>query len=179
MKREGMTEGERADRNPDAGALGGAVNDVLGHANRKMGSLTPPGKDEPAGITPPYPFAKYGEQLPRNQNTARLSGRLNPDAQRLLPGINILPPQTACFSNFQSAPEGSLHLPGLGAYAFSSAHIHPDFSGFASPAVNDDIALLRLATPLPAGLIFPGLGGTTSEDDVLTLARFGPSGYGS
>ncbi len=40
----------------------------------------------------------------------------------------------------------------------SQASTPPAYTGFANPAVNDDLALLHLATSLPAGLGYPGLG---------------------
>ncbi len=73
---------------------------------------------------------------------------------------------------------GTFHLPGYGSFAVAEAFIHPDFTGFASPSVNDDLALLRLAVPLPAELVYPGLG-TTGVGNTIVLVGFGRSGYGS
>lgn len=73
----------------------------------------------------------------------------------------------------------SLHLPGYGVYGFTEAIVHPDFTGFGSPSVHDDLALLRLADPLPDHLPYPGFGGEMEVGQVLTLAGFGRSGYGS
>jgi hypothetical protein len=52
-------------------------------------------------------------------------------------------------------------------------------AGFAKPAVNDDLALLHLSTPLPAGMGFPTLGSGAGLGEVITLVGFGRSGYGS
>jgi secreted trypsin-like serine protease len=73
---------------------------------------------------------------------------------------------------------GSFHLPGFGVFGVAQAFTHPDFTGFANPSVNDDLALLYLATPLPAGLTYPGLG-AAGAGSLVTLVGFGRSGYGS
>jgi hypothetical protein len=45
--------------------------------------------------------------------------------------------------------------------------------------VNDDLALLHLTVPLPAGMGFPTPGNGAGIGDVITLVGFGRSGYGS
>jgi hypothetical protein len=72
----------------------------------------------------------------------------------------------------------SFHIPDRGMFAVTEAFIHPGFTGFGNPSVNDDLALLRLATPLPGGLAYPGLR-TASVGDLVTLVGFGRSGFGS
>jgi hypothetical protein len=73
---------------------------------------------------------------------------------------------------------GRLYLPGNGNYAVTSTYTHPSFTGFANPTIYHDLALLYLASPLPAGMIYPTLGGM-AVGDALTLVGFGRSGYGS
>jgi hypothetical protein len=73
----------------------------------------------------------------------------------------------------------TLHLPGIGAFGIAEAFTLLSFSGFANPSVNDDLALLRLAAPLPLGLGYPTLGKGAGIGDVITLVGFGRSGYGS
>ena len=73
---------------------------------------------------------------------------------------------------------GTFHLPGYGSFAVGQAYTHPSFTGFANPSVNDDLALLRLAVPLPGNMGFPTLG-AAGIGDVITLVGFGRSGYGS
>jgi hypothetical protein len=72
----------------------------------------------------------------------------------------------------------TLHLPGIGAYGVPEAFTLLSFSGFANPSVNDDLALLRLAAPLPLGMGYPSLGKGAGIGDVITLVGFGRSGYG-
>ena len=36
--------------------------------------------------------------------------------------------------------------------AASNLYVHPDFTGFANPSVNDDVAVIELSSPLPAGV---------------------------
>ena len=73
----------------------------------------------------------------------------------------------------------SYHLPGLGSYAVDQVHVLSSFSGFANPAVNDDLALLHLSTPMSSSLHFPSsiLGGSAGME--ITLVGFGRSGFGS
>lgn len=74
----------------------------------------------------------------------------------------------------------NFHLPGFGAYAAGGMITHPLFSGFGNPTIFHDIALLRFDDPLPAGLALPMLGGSAlAAGDLITLAGFGRSGYGS
>ncbi|MCX6872874.1 MAG: trypsin-like serine protease [Verrucomicrobia bacterium] len=73
---------------------------------------------------------------------------------------------------------GTFHLPGYGSFGVARAYTPPSFTGFANPSVNDDLALLHLAVPLPVGMSFPTLG-AAGIGDVITLVGFGRSGYGS
>ncbi|VGO21999.1 PEP-CTERM sorting domain-containing protein [Pontiella sulfatireligans] len=70
------------------------------------------------------------------------------------------------------------HLPRFGSYMASSFSIHPDFSGFGNPSIENDLSLIYFDDPLPE-LVFPSLGGGVSLGDVGTLVGFGRSGYGS
>jgi len=72
-----------------------------------------------------------------------------------------------------------LYLSGMGSYSVAQAFTVSSYSGFANPSVNDDLALLRLANPLPLGMGYPTLGKGASIGDVITLVGFGRSGYGS
>lgn len=72
----------------------------------------------------------------------------------------------------------SFQLPGIGAFAVAEAWTHPDFSGFFRPALNDDLALLRLASPAPAGLPLPAFGPPLGDGEEVLLVGFGRSGYG-
>ena len=74
---------------------------------------------------------------------------------------------------------GVFHLPGYGSFGVAQVFTNPGFTGFANPSVNDDLALLHLATPLPVGMGFPTLGSDAGIGDFVTLVGFGRSGYGS
>ncbi len=54
-----------------------------------------------------------------------------------------------------TAWSGAFHLPGYGAFAVTQAFTYSGFTGLGNPSVNDDLALLHLATPLPPGMGFP------------------------
>ena len=57
--------------------------------------------------------------------------------------------------------------------------MHPDFTGFNNPALNDDLAILTLRDDVPAGVpIYPLLPRAMQQGDVLTLVGYGRSGYG-
>lgn len=73
---------------------------------------------------------------------------------------------------------GILHLPGFGAFGIAESFVNPDYTGFANPAINDDLALFRLTTSLPAEMSFPVLG-SAAVNDTITLVGFGRSGYGN
>lgn len=74
----------------------------------------------------------------------------------------------------------NLHLPGFGIFAASGISTNPLFTGFGNPTIFHDLALLRFDNPLPNGLHFPILGSTALvSGDLITLAGFGRSGFGS
>ena len=58
-----------------------------------------------------------------------------------------------------------LHLPGFGAYAVTSFHLNPLFTGFLNPGITHDLALLYVEDALPAGLNFPSLKFDLEIDD--------------
>lgn len=60
----------------------------------------------------------------------------------------------------------------------SEVHPHPDFTGFASPALNDDLALLRLSAPVTDMISYPSLGSELRMGDEVVLVGFGRSGFG-
>jgi hypothetical protein len=74
---------------------------------------------------------------------------------------------------------GTFHSPGLGAFSVTEAFTYRSFTGFGNPSVNDDLALLHLANPLPVWMGFPTLGRGAGIGEFVTLVGFGRSGYGS
>jgi hypothetical protein len=73
----------------------------------------------------------------------------------------------------------TFHLPEYGSFAVLEAFTHGSFTGFSNPSVNDDLALLHLAVPLPFGMGYPTLGSGAGLGDFITMVGFGRSGYGS
>ncbi|MDP0500160.1 MAG: trypsin-like serine protease [Verrucomicrobiota bacterium JB022] len=69
------------------------------------------------------------------------------------------------------------NLPDYGTYTATSSVVHPGFTGFNNPSLNDDLALLYFSTPLPEALLFPTFGSVGLGDEV-TMVGFGRSGYG-
>jgi hypothetical protein len=60
---------------------------------------------------------------------------------------------------------GTFQFPDYGAFSVTEAFTHCSFTGFGNPSVNDDLALLRLAAPLPAGMGYPTLGSSAGIGD--------------
>jgi len=61
-------------------------------------------------------------------------------------------------------------------------HLNPQYTGFANPAVNDDMAIIELSSPLPAGVPIYPLYTTPfsqSSPQTLTMVGYGQSGYGT
>ncbi|GIW95018.1 MAG: hypothetical protein KatS3mg110_3059 [Pirellulaceae bacterium] len=64
--------------------------------------------------------------------------------------------------------------------AASSLAVHPQFTGFNNPNVNDDIAVITLSSPLPAGVpIYPLYLSPLTSGTTLTLVGYGQSGTGT
>lgn len=62
----------------------------------------------------------------------------------------------------------------------SSIAIHPDYTGFNNPVVNDDLAIVTLSSPLPSGVpIYSLLGNPFLNVQEITLVGYGQSGNGN
>jgi len=73
----------------------------------------------------------------------------------------------------------NFHLPGFGVFPASAFYTAPGFTGFGNPSVQRDLGLLYLATPLPAGVLYPSLSGILPAGAQVALVGFGRSGYGN
>lgn len=63
--------------------------------------------------------------------------------------------------------------------AASALYIHPDWTGFLNPSVNDDVAVIELSEPLPDGVPFYWLNTDPFEAiETATLVGYGMSGDG-
>lgn len=60
----------------------------------------------------------------------------------------------------------------------ASISIHPDFSGFNNPSINDDLAIITLSSPLPTGVPIYEIAAVPMLTYSLTLAGYGTSGDG-
>lgn len=59
-------------------------------------------------------------------------------------------------------------------------HLHPDYTGFANPFVNDDMAIIELNAPLPAGVpIYPIFDTPFTSVQTITMVGYGQSGTGT
>src|ERR1035437_6259314 len=57
----------------------------------------------------------------------------------------------------------NFNLPGFGTYSASSFYTCPGFTGFGNPSIQNDLGLIYLANPLPAGVLYPSLNGNLSS----------------
>jgi hypothetical protein len=56
-------------------------------------------------------------------------------------------------------------------------YIHPDYTGFKNPKVNDDLAVIKLANPLPAGVpIYPIFADPFDPGELINMVGYGRSG---
>src|SRR5688500_1848648 len=62
----------------------------------------------------------------------------------------------------------------------SSWQLHPNFTGFARPSVNDDMAVVKLSAPLPAGVPIYAMdvAGLAAGATKLNMVGYGRSGTG-
>ncbi len=73
--------------------------------------------------------------------------------------------------------DGSFVIPPEG---IRSLEIHPDYTGFSNPTVNDDLAIITLVDPLPEEIpIYPPFRGELAEGEVVTMVGYGQSGSGN
>jgi hypothetical protein len=61
--------------------------------------------------------------------------------------------------------------------AVTEWNVHPDFTGFNRPSVNDDVLVLKLASPAPAGVPFYSMY-TGAMDQPIVMVGYGRSGDG-
>jgi hypothetical protein len=72
----------------------------------------------------------------------------------------------------------NFNLPGFGTYTGTSFYTCPGFTGFGNPSIQNDLGLIYLANPLPAGVLYPSLNGSLSVGTTMLLLGYGRSGYG-
>jgi hypothetical protein len=74
-----------------------------------------------------------------------------------------------------------LNADGDWSHTISAAKItiHPDFTGFNKPSVNDDLAVIKLSQPLPAGIpIYQLPTSDLAAGTTITMVGYGQSGTG-
>ena len=103
---------------------------------------------------------------PRHLLTAGHVVDLNNDGE-----VDVSPARMTFHLNYGA---NSTHIIGV-----SVIMMHPNFSGFANPVLNDDIAILVLSVDVPAGVpIYALYDRPVEQGDVLTLVGYGRSGWG-
>ncbi len=69
---------------------------------------------------------------------------------------------------------------GTSVIGASAIHLHPDFTGFNNPAVNDDLAILELAEPVPESVpIYPLYRSPLSDVQITRQVGYGQTGAGT
>ncbi|MHC5113176.1 MAG: trypsin-like serine protease [Planctomycetota bacterium] len=68
---------------------------------------------------------------------------------------------------------------GVTEIGVAGVHLHPDYTGFANPNTNDDLAIITLAEDLPADiLIYPPFRQPLVQGEPVTMVGYGTSGDG-
>ena len=85
--------------------------------------------------------------------------------------ISVKPQNVVFILNFGS--DYSHEIPA------SALYIHPDWTGFNNPSVNDDLAIIELSQPLPPDVpIYPLSTSGWTDGEAVTLVGYGQSGDG-
>jgi len=67
----------------------------------------------------------------------------------------------------------------ISSVGIQSVDLHPDFTGFANPTINDDLAIVTLTNPLPADIpIYPVFIGPVAGGQLITAIGYGTTGDG-
>jgi len=62
-------------------------------------------------------------------------------------------------------------------HGIDSVDVHPDYTGFNNPTINDDVAILTLSTPIPAGVaIYPMSGDPFTTSESIIMVGYGTTG---
>ncbi len=67
----------------------------------------------------------------------------------------------------------------IGSAGIASVDVHPDYTGFANPTVNDDLIIITLNQPLPSFIpIYPVFTGNAANGTIITAVGYGRTGFG-
>jgi len=67
----------------------------------------------------------------------------------------------------------------IGPGAVAAVSVHPDYTGFNNPSVNDDLVLITLNQPIPASIpVYPPFVGQIVNGETITLVGYGRTGFG-
>ncbi len=90
--------------------------------------------------------------------------------------IDVLPSELTIFFNHDNPTS---NLAGATAIGVSAIDVHPDWTGFANPYVNDDLAILTLSSPAPLGVpVYPLSSAPFTNAEVIVMAGYGTTGDG-
>ncbi len=67
----------------------------------------------------------------------------------------------------------------IGSTAVASVTVHPDYTGFLNPTVNDDLIIITLNQDIPAAIpVTPIYTGVVAQGDLITMVGYGRTGFG-
>lgn len=67
----------------------------------------------------------------------------------------------------------------IGSSAVASVTVHPDYTGFLNPTVNDDLIIITLNQDIPAAIpVTPVYTGVVTQGDEITMVGYGRTGFG-
>ncbi|MHC4991419.1 MAG: trypsin-like serine protease [Planctomycetota bacterium] len=67
----------------------------------------------------------------------------------------------------------------IGPSGVVDVQIHPDYTGFNNPSINDDLVIITLAEPLPLEIpVYPPFRGELTDGQLITMVGYGQSGNG-
>lgn len=129
------------------------------------------------------PFAGVGSLVVGTGNTERLGSGAAIGSRYVLTAAHVVDLNNDGKFDGKDGTSGIYFVLNIGGdathrIAVAQVDIHPFFTGFNRPTVNDDIAVLTLAEDLPEGVPTYAVGGNLVAGTIITFVGYGRSGEG-